>query len=588
MTDPRTQRRLAAILAADVVGYSRLMGVDEAGTLAALRTRWKDVLTPCVARHRGRVVKVMGDGVLVEFGSAVDAVECAVALQAGFGAANEGVAEDHRITLRIGINLGDVIVQGGDLYGDGVNIAARLEGLAEPGGLCVSAKVYAEVQGKVSVSFTDMGEQALKNIAQPLRVYRVAPSGNAPATAAAPRAAHDKPSIAVLPFVNMSGDAENEYFADGLTEDIITALSRSATLSVIARTSSFAYKGKTDDIKRIATELDVGYILEGSVRRSGNRLRVTAQLIDATTNAHLWAEKFDGLADDVFDIQDQITRSVAASTDTQISSTLERSQSALNRIGSPAYRLAVQAVAQVYQMTPHSLAKAATLADEAVSLDPDDAYARRTRATVFILRLSTGEIPHSPENIDAALALATDSVRRANMSDGAHWQMALALAEAGRFEEAVAECDVGLEINPNATMLLGDKGDYLAMLGRPDEAIPLCELSLRLNPRDPAGYWHENSIATAHLIAGDTARALDMSRGVAMRKPDHIRAGIIWAASAGLLGRVDESRAALGHCRDHAPAMTLSNVMPHYIPAFRRAQDRDLLIRGLRQAGLPE
>ncbi len=587
MTDTRTQRRLAAVLAADVVGYSRLMQVNEAETLDRLKLLWRDVMTPNVERHRGRVVKVMGDGVLVEFGSAVDAVECAVAVQAGFLAANDGVPEDRRILLRIGINLGDVIVQGGDLYGDGVNVAARLEGVAEPGGICVSAKVFAEVQGKVAAAFTDMGEQVLKNIAQPLRVFGVAPAVGTHIPAARPKTGHDRLSIAVLPFVNMSGDAENEYFADGLSEDIITALSRSVTLAVIARTSSFTYKGKTDDIKRIAAELDVAYVLEGSVRRTGDRLRVTAQLIDGGTGTHLWAEKYDGLAQDAFDIQDQITRSVAASTHTKIFSTLERSHSTLDRIGSPAYRLALAANAQLFQMTSESFARGAALAEEALTLDPDCALAYRMRANAFIARLATGEFPHSAENTERALALAADAMRRAPSDAWTHWAMAFALAEAGRFEQALDECDVGLEINPNASMILGDKGDYLVMLGRTVEAIPLCEMALRLNPRDPIGYWWENSIATARMIAGDAAGALDMARRVALRKPDHIRAGIVWLAAAGLLRQGDEAAAALRHCRDHAPEMTLSNVMPHYIPTFRRPEDRDLLTRGLRQAGLP-
>jgi TolB-like protein len=587
MTDPRAHRRLAAILAADVVGYSRLMGADEGGTLAALRARWKDVLTPAVARHRGRVVKVMGDGVLVEFGSAVDAVECAVAVQAGFAAANAGVAEDRRIMLRVGINLGDVIVQGGDLYGDGVNIAARLEGAAEPGGICVSAKVMAEVEGKARVGFADMGERVLKNIATPLRVFGVTLSDRPSAGTSERRPAHDKPSIAVLPFVNMSGGDENEYFADGLTEDIITALSRSATLSVIARTSSFAYKGKTADIKRIATELDAVYILEGSVRRSGNRLRVTAQLIDATTGVHLWAEKFDGLADDAFDIQDQITRSVAASAHIQIFAAPDRSQRALEMIGSPAYQLSLQAMAQMFEMTSEAFAKCAALAERALALDPDCAHAHLMRGIAFVLRLATGDIPHSPENIDRVLQLAAETVRRAARNEWSHWLMAFALAEAGRFEQAVAEYDAGLALNPNAAVILADKGDSLTMLGRPDESLPLIELALRLNPRDPTAYWMETGIATAHLIAGDAAQAMELAWRIALRKPEHIRAGIIWAASAGLLGRHDNAATALQHCLARVPGLTLSNVMPHYFPRFHRAQDRNLLIRGLQLAGMP-
>jgi adenylate cyclase len=586
MSEVNVERRLAAILAADVVGYSRLMEFNEESSMAVLTRHRREFFDPTVAKHGGRLFKVMGDGFLVEFASVVAATQCALDIQRGMPERNEGVPPDQRIIFRIGVNLGDVMVDGSDLNGEGVNIAARLEALAEPGGICISAKVHAEVRGKLDAGFFDMGEQMLKNIAQSVRVYRLAAPRPSQATPAKP-AVHDKPSIAVLPFVNISGDAEIESFADGLSEDIISALSRFKVLSVIARSSSFVYKGKAHDIKRIAAELEVGYVLEGSVRRSGNRLRVTAQLIDAITGAHLWAEKFDGPADDAFDLQDHITRSVASATDGTIFSTLERSQKSVDLIGSSAYRLAVQAVAKIIQMTPKSFDEAAVLADQAVALDPDLPYAHSLRGDVFILRLATGVIPHSPENIEAALAIATDNIRRDNMAEGAHEQMARALAAAGRFDEAVAECDVGLEINPNATWILGDKGDYLTMLGRPEEAIPICELAVRLSPRDPTAYWHENSIATAHLILGDTARALEMSRRVALRKPDHIRAGIIWASSAGLLGQMAEAQEALRNCIARAPDMTLSNVMPHFIPTFRRPQDRDLLIRGLKQARLP-
>ncbi|MEO5615763.1 MAG: adenylate/guanylate cyclase domain-containing protein [Cypionkella sp.] len=363
MTEDNVDRRLAAILAADVVGYSRLMDVNEERTMAAIKHHRREFFDPTMAKHGGRIFKVMGDGFLVEFGSVVCAVRCAAELQAGLAARNQDVPEDQRIVFRIGVNLGDVMVEGDDLNGGGVNVAARLEGLAEPGGICISAKVLAEVRGKLDAGYVDMGDQMLKNIAQPVRVFRITAPSQPQARALSSTAAQDKISIAVLPFVNMSGDAEIEHFADGLSEDIITALSRFNKLSVIARTSSFAYKGKTHDIKRIAAELDVGYILEGSVRKSGNRLRVTAQLIDGTSGAHVWAEKFDGLADDIFDIQDHITRSVASATDNYIFTIVERSQWSRDQIGATAYRLAAQANANLYQMTPKSLVEAAALAE---------------------------------------------------------------------------------------------------------------------------------------------------------------------------------------------------------------------------------
>ena len=284
MPDERAQRRLAAILAADVVGYSRLMQLDEAGTLAALKTRRADVLKPAVAKHRGRIVKFMGDGVLVEFASAVDAVECAVQLQQGMESANADLPEDRRIRLRIGVNLGDVIVEGSDLYGDGVNIAARLEALADPGSVIVSRTVFNHVRGKVKLGFDDLGEQQLKNIAEPMRIYRLQPHGEAVMTRPT-LTLPDKPSIAVLSFENMSGDPEQEYFADGIVDDIITALSRFRNVFVIARNSSFTYKGRSVEVKQVGRELGVRYVLEGSVRKVGDRLRIIGQLIDASNGA---------------------------------------------------------------------------------------------------------------------------------------------------------------------------------------------------------------------------------------------------------------------------------------------------------------
>ena len=310
------ERKLAAILAADVVGYSRLMEADEAGTFDRLRAHRKDLFEPAIAKHHGRIFKLMGDGLLAEFGSVVDAVECAAVLQAEMAKHNGGLPDDRRIDVRIGINLSDVIVEGEDRHGEGVNIAARLQELAEPGGILIAGTAYDHARNKVSAGFEDLGTQTLKNITEPVRIYRI--TGKPSPSVALPKAATDKPAIAVLPFANMSGDPEQEYFVDGLTEDIITALSRISALWVIARTSTFTYKGKPTDVKRVAKELGVRYVMEGSVRHAGDRLRVTAQLIDASTGRHLWAERYDRSLADIFAIQDEITRSVAASTETQV------------------------------------------------------------------------------------------------------------------------------------------------------------------------------------------------------------------------------------------------------------------------------
>jgi TolB-like protein len=581
-------RRLAAIVVADVVGYSRLMEADEAGTLAALKERRKMILEPVVKEHGGRVVKLMGDGVLIEFASAVNAVKAAITLQQRFEAANEPLPEARRIVLRIGINLGDVIGEGSDIYGDGVNIASRLEAIAEPGGICLSEKVFDEVSRKIDAATEPLGEVTLKNVERPVRAHRILLHPGSTVESEPAARARDKPAIAVLPFVNMGGGSGDEAFADGLTEDIIAALSRSATLLVIARTSVFAYKGKAYDIKRIARELDVSFVLEGSVRRSAERLRVVAQLIDAATGTHIWAEKYDGGTADIFDIQDDITRSVAAATHTTIFSSFNRTRRALELIGSPAYRKAARGNSHLFEMTPAAFAQAAALAEEALALEPDLAYAHRVRANAFIADLSIGVHAHSPENVERGVSLAAEALRRAPDDEWCHWLMAYALAEAGRYEEALVECDIGLDINPNASMIAGDKGDILIMLGRPEEAIPLCRLALHLNSRDPICFWWENSIATAHFILGRNEQARELARKVFMRKPDHIRAGIVWAAAAGMLGIDDEAREAMGRCLAKFPQMNAANVMPNYIPRFRRAEDCSKLLDGLRKAGLPE
>jgi TolB-like protein/class 3 adenylate cyclase len=307
MAEARVERRLAAILAADVAGYSRLMGNDEEGTLAALKTYRRELIDPKVAEHRGRIVKTTGDGVLVEFASAVDATRCAVEIQRAMAERSAVIPEDRRVEFRIGINVGDIIIDESDIYGDGVNIAARVESLARPGAICLSENAYNQIKGKLALDVSDMGEQHLKNIAQPVRVYSVRPDG---APERAVLVLPDKPSIAVLPFQNMSGDPEQEYFADGVVEDIITALSRIRWLFVIARNSSFTYKGRAVDVKQVGRELGVRYVLEGSVRKAANRVRVTGQLIDVSTGAHLWGDRFEGALEDIFDLQDQVTASV--------------------------------------------------------------------------------------------------------------------------------------------------------------------------------------------------------------------------------------------------------------------------------------
>jgi TolB-like protein len=367
----RVERRLAAILAADAAGYSRLMGADEEGMLAQLKRHRLDLVDPKISEHRGRIVKTTGDGMLVEFASVVDALRCAVEVQRGMAVRNVDVPQDKRIEFRVGINFGDIIIDGGDIFGDGVNVAARLESLAEPCGICMSGRVQEDTRGKPDVAFEDIGEQQLKNIAQPIRVYRARISG-APATSMRPALAlPDKPSIAVLPFQNMSGDPEQEYFADEMVEDIITALSRFKSLFVIARNSSFAYKGKPVDIKQVGRELGVGYVLEGSVRKSGNRVRITGQLIDAPRGGHLWADRFDGGLEDIFDLQDQVTTRVVGIIEPTVEQAEVRRATTKSAVNLDAYDYFIRGMASLYRSTKEGIDDALQDYSKAIELDPN-------------------------------------------------------------------------------------------------------------------------------------------------------------------------------------------------------------------------
>jgi adenylate cyclase len=370
MAEGRVQRRLAAILAADVVGYSRLMGEDEIGTLTALKQHRAALIDPTIAEHQGRIVKLMGDGVLVEFGSVVDAVECAVSIQRGMIERNVDTPDNKRITFRIGVNLGDIIIDDDDIYGDGVNVAARLEGLSQPGGICVSEKVFAEVRTKLETSFEDLGPQQVKNIAEPVRAYRVMPDRvpTVPSTATLPLP--DKPSIAVLPFDNMSNDPEQEYFSDGLVEDLITDISKISGLHVVSRNSSFAFKGQAINVKDIAGRLGVRNILEGSVRKMGSKLRINAQLIDAAIDGHIWAERYDGDMENIFEFQDDIREQIVSALQVSLTPTDHTHTERKLTESVEAYDLFLKGRANLYLFTPDHLPEAIKCLNEAIAIDP--------------------------------------------------------------------------------------------------------------------------------------------------------------------------------------------------------------------------
>src|SRR5215813_1037278 len=432
MSEARVERRLAAILAVDVAGYSRLMGEDEEGTLASLRAIRRELGDPKIKEHRGRIVKTTGDGLLVEFASVVDAVRCAVETQREMAARNAGIPLERRIEFRMGINLGDIIVEDGDIFGDGVNIAARLEALAEPGEICVSRVVRDQVRDKLDFSFADMGEQQVKNIARPVRVYSIGsqvsnPQGEAQEAPPAVQALAlpEKPSLVVLPFQNMTGDAEQEYFVDGMVEEITTAISRLPWLFVIARNSAFTYKGKAIDVKQVAQELGVRYVLEGSVRKSGNRVRITGQLIDTATGAHIWADRFDGALDDIFELQDQVASSVAGAIEPRLrQSEIERA-SRKPAASLTAYDLYLRALAQHHRYTEEGLAEAVVLARQALAIDPSYAPAAALVGRCRVLQRVQGWGALSDEDVGEACRLARQALEAERDDADTIWQAAL-------------------------------------------------------------------------------------------------------------------------------------------------------------------
>ena len=479
-------RRLAAILAADVAGYSRLMGADEEGTLERLKALRRELVDPKIAEHTGRIVKTTGDGMLIEFASVVDAVRCAVAVQQAMPERNAGVAADGRIELRIGINLGDVIVEGDDLYGDGVNIAARIEALADAGGVFVSNTVHDHVRDRLSFLFEDLGEQQVKNITRPVRVYRVRDAGaaktpSAPAPPALPLP--DKPSIAVLPFANMSGDAEQEYFADGMVEEIITALSRIRWLFVIARNSSFTYKGQAIDVKQVGRELGVRYVLEGSVRKGGNRVRITGQLIDAVTGAHLWADRFDGFIEDVFELQDQVASSVAGVIEPALQAAETARSAGRPTVDLTAYDLYLRAHAMAL-LSSRQIPEALRLMEQAIARDPRYGPALAGAAHCCFRLLFDGRCDDRQAERLKGADFASRALEVAGDDPGILVNAALALAYFGEDIGAMlALVDRALALNPNFARGWHISGVLRLWAGQPDLAIEQNEASLRLSPR---------------------------------------------------------------------------------------------------------
>ena len=573
-------RRLAAIMAADVVGYSKLMAEDEAGTLAALKAHRSEVFDPETARRGGRIVKLIGDGALVEFPSVVDAVECALAIQRAQAERGDS------IVLRVGINLGDVIIDGDDIYGDGVNVAARLEGLSEPGGICVSLGVRDQVRDKLDLVFEDAGEQQLKNIARPVRIYRVRLDGTAP-RAAPTLALPDKPSIAVLPFQNISGDLEQEYFADGVVEEIITALSRVRWLFVIARNSSFAYKGRAVDVKQIGRELGVRYVLEGSVRKGGNRVRITGQLIDVSTGAHIWADRFEGDIANIFDLQDQVTASVVGTIEPKLEQAeIERSKCKPTE-NLDAYDHYLRGLAGVHKWTREGNDEALSHFKRAIELDPNFASAFGMAARCYAQRTGFAWV------IDRKQEVA-DAERLARRAGELGKDDAVALSAAGNalvivvgdIEDGAAMIDRALQLNPNLAWAWLSSSFARITLGESEAAMEHAERAMRLSPQDPQMFAIEIAIAVAHLFAGRFDQALSWAEMAVQERSNFFVGTCVTAASAALAGKLARAAKAMVRLRELNPALRISNLKD--MQPFRRPEHLARLSEGLRIAGLPE
>ena len=586
------KRKLAAILAADVAGYSRLMGTDEEATIAALDAR-RQIFRERIAVRNGRVVDTAGDSVLAEFASVVEAVRCAAEVQEALAEINAEIAEDRRMRFRIGVNLGDVIEKDdGTIYGDGVNVAARIEGLAEPGGVCVSESAYMQVEGKTDFGFADIGEHEVKNIARLVRAYRIErDTAQQSVAAAAPSGASDakspdRPSIAVLPFANMSGDPDQEYFSDGITEDIITGLSRNRTFFVISRSTTFALKGSAVNVAQVAKDLAVRYVLEGSVRKAGNRVRITAQLIDGATDHHVWADRYDRDLEDIFAVQDEITQNIVGSIAPGIlTAEIQRAQRK-DATQLDAWDCIMRAHWHIRRFNKEDNTNARKLLGQALEFDPDNATALADLAFANHFDAVFGWTD-SPERSHVQLGEAARKAVGADDHDAfAHTALAIFELFSNRHDDAVRRLQRAIDLNPNLAFARGYLGVTYAFAGERDHAMSNLEEAIRLSPRDPLMViWHI-CMAWAELSAERYDEAVEYAHHAIESNPEFTDNYAVLAAACGQLNRSPEAGAALDELRRRMPDLTASD--NRLRRPFRRSTDRNRFIDGLRKAGLPE
>jgi adenylate cyclase len=585
MAEERVQRRLAAILAADVVGYSRLMGEDEAGTRARFNEQLDRIITPSLDEHRGRLVKTMGDGFLVEFGSVVDAVQCAADIQSSVAVAQGREPDDKTMLLRMGIHLGDVIVEDDDIHGDGVNIASRIEGLAEAGGVCVSAMVYEGVRGKLEVKFSDLGDHSLKNIAAPVHVYQVelAAAEGTDDAAILSDALFLRPAVAVMPFENMSGDPDQEYFVDGLTEDLITALSQWRFFPVIARNSTFAYKGQSPDIRKVGEELGARYVIEGSVRKSGSRVRVTAQLINSDTGHHVWAERYDRNIEDFFELQDEITQQIAA----VIAPELDRAEQ-LRSVGKrpenlDAWECYQRGMSHFQTLKSDEVAKARVLFEQAMALDPTFSRAYVGYVLTYHQQTRTGIAKTDRER---AMWAAGRAIELDSDDALAHFALGLFYYIDRDLEATISESEYAIQLNPSFAPAHALLGNALSGSGRAEVAIPHIEKAIRLNPHDPAIGPIYTRLASAHLFLQRHEEAVKWARQNIRNQAFNWPSPAYLASALAHLDRLDEARSALDVMNEIKPGITIEFIRAHTVVIDSGYMDH--FLDGLRKAGMPE
>jgi len=583
------ERRLAAILMADVVGYSRLIGVDEAGTLAALRVLLKDLVEPTLKRHHGRVVKLMGDGLLAEFASVVNAVVAAVEIQEAILERSAHLPEDRRIVLRVGVNIGDVVVEDGDLFGDGVNIAARLQEVADPNGVAISDGAHRELRGKLELPFADAGEKDLKNIVEPVRAWLWSPTnspGDAPASEQ-PLAETDKPSVAVLPFDNMSGDKEQEFFADGMTEDIITALSKHRWLRVIARNSTFKFKGKAVDIRQIAAELGANYVVEGSVRRSGQRLRITAQLIDAATGDHLWAERYDRSLEDIFDLQDEITDTIVGRIEPELGAAERHRVDRKPRTNLQAWDCFHLGMSHFYKFTVEGNLESRRLLKRSFELDPDfgDAYAWWAYSVVL------GMVYWDTDPDETLLEEALAAANKALSIDGKNaifFTIVARVALARRdYTGSLAGNKEAVRLNPTLAVAYCAMGDALAYEGQVDESIDQFEKAIALSPNDPQVWAFLTYGALALIFKEDFETALEWTERASVIPNRQYWTLAHMAVALAHIDRLKDAEQTVAKLIAEKPEFTCTFAEKKLF-FIRRPEQLALYLDGLRKAGVPE